>query len=425
MIMQMCATLRQLPLFLCEGANTIARVNSNRDVIVAGAGPVGMLCALGLARAGARVTVLESEPGIVNSPRAAVYLPVTLRVLDRLGLLEEARRIAVYNETLQFLVRRTGKSYRINSAVLKGDTEYPYHLHFGQDVLAGMVQQRLLQLPGTQVRFNTRVESLVQDAAGVTVTVSTSESREQLRCGWLVGADGAHSIVRKALGIEFRGHTWPDRYVATNIYYDEFPQNGFAFANFCVDPELWAVVAILSPDNLWRVTYNEDGSITDEEVRARIPSRLKQILPAGARYELAATSPYRVHERAGERFRLGRVLLAGDAAHVCNPVGGMGLTTGVMDTCTLADTLGAVINGLAGDAALDFYDVERRRVFWEFSSPSATEYRRIISEADPDRQLRDQEAFRRASEDPAIMRQAMMASFAVEGSRFDPAACPV
>jgi 2-polyprenyl-6-methoxyphenol hydroxylase-like FAD-dependent oxidoreductase len=377
---------------------------------------VGFLTALGLARAGANVRIIEAEAAINTSPRAAVYLAVTLEFLDKLGIFEDAFAVGLQSDALCMHVRETGECVRLHASVLKDDTRFPFQLHFGQDVLAGIVHRHLTKLPGTAVDFNTRLTAITQDKSGVTASVETPDGPRKLRCDWLVGADGGHSGVRKALGLPFEGHTWPERFVATNIWYEEFPEHGIGYANFLTDPVRWAVIAAISRDNLWRVTYNEDGSISDEEALHRVPERLRSILPGSKRYELSQASPYRVHERASPRFRVGRVLLAGDAAHVCNPCGGMGLTTGVMDANALIDALGAVINGRADESVLDFYAADRLRVFREFSSPAATEYKRILGEADPERRRRDLEQFKTVAANPEIMRKTMLAAFTVRGN---------
>jgi 2-polyprenyl-6-methoxyphenol hydroxylase-like FAD-dependent oxidoreductase len=395
--------------------DTGGRMEKRRHVIVAGAGPVGMVTALGLARAGIPVTVIEAESKINDSPRAAVYLPVTLELLERIGIIDDAHKAGVYNDWLCIRYPEIDDPIRLSPNVLQGRIRHPYQLHFGQDVLAHMVMRRLLELPGTEVRFNARVAGVEQDSSGVNVTVETAEGPAMLRCDWLVGCDGGRSTVRKLLGLDFEGHTWPERFVANNIWYDEFLDHGFERANFWCDYDRWAVFAIIDKQNLWRVTYNEDGDISDDEALRRIPERLASLLPGSGKYRIAASSPYRVHERAATRFRVGRVLLAGDAAHVCNPCGGMGLTTGLMDANALMDALGAVINGTENESLLDFYAEDRRRVFLEFSSPAATEYKRILEEQDPERRRKDIESFRQVAADPELMCKTMLAIFTVRG----------
>jgi 2-polyprenyl-6-methoxyphenol hydroxylase-like FAD-dependent oxidoreductase len=386
-------------------------------VIVVGAGPVGFITALELAREGVPVTIVEAEDRINDSPRAAVYLPTTLRILDRLGILEDAHDAGVYNTDLQMIVAETGTRCRLNRAEIEGDMhDYAYQLHFGQDVLAKIVERHLLALPDTEVRFNTCLTAITQDGSGVTATVTTPDGEEALCCDWLIGCDGARSGVRRALGLSFDGFTWPDRFVATNIWYDEFEEHGFAPANFYMDPRDWAVIAVIGRNNLWRVTYGEDAEISEEEALRRIPERLGRILPGSGRFELSAASPYRLHERTCETYRVGRALLAGDAAHVCNPCGGLGLTGGIVDADVLTRALSAVIHGDIAEEVLDRYSEERRRVFREFTSPQASEFKRMLSESDPERRRQDEEGVRLTCSDPEVARQAMAVPFRIEGN---------
>lgn len=376
-------------------------VANQAEVIVVGAGPVGFLTALSLARAGIEVCVLEAESGINDSPRASMYFPTTVKILDRLGLLEEALAIGLATTDFCYHVPEFGIRIHVDTKIgLPPDEPYPYNLAFGQHILAQLVMSHLQRLPNARALFNHRVVGLAQDSSGVTVTVETPQGREEMRASWLVGADGARSAVRHLLDLPFEGHTWPDRFVATNVRFD-FGKYGFATANMIADPVNWAVVARLGRGDLWRVTYGEDAKLPEDEARRRIPEHYAAILPGQDSYEIVASSPYRVHERCAPRFRVGRALLAGDAAHACNPCGGMGLTTGVIDAMAAADVLTAVIQKRRDESALDFYSTERRRVFLEVSSPLATQFKRRMSECDPGKRQEDAAMMRRMVEDPA------------------------
>jgi 2-polyprenyl-6-methoxyphenol hydroxylase-like FAD-dependent oxidoreductase len=377
-------------------------MTEQRDaVIVVGAGPVGFLTALGLARQGIPVTLLEAESYINDSPRAAVYLPTTVRILERFGVLEDALAVGLKSWTFTFHVRATGTAITVdNRLATPDDHDSTYALHFGQHILARLVMQHLERLPNAEIRWNARVVGLKQDAKSVTVTTEAPDgTRAELQADWVIGTDGARSGVRTLLGLPFEGHTWPDRFVATNLYYD-FNKYGFTPANMVSDPVDWAVVAVLGKDDMWRVTYGEDASLPEDEVRRRIPQHYAKILPGPEAYEIVAASPYRVHERCAPTFRVGRALLAGDAAHVCNPCGGLGLTTGVIDAMALVDTLSAVIAGRAEDAVLDFYSQERRRVYLEVTSPLASNFKRMLSEKDPKRREQDVQMFQAMVDDP-------------------------
>lgn len=360
-----------------------------QSVVIVGAGPVGFLTALGLAQKGIEVTIIDSEPAIVRSPRAAVYFHTTLAILDKLGLLEEVEAIGYRNSCFAMRWPARGEVIRTDMR----DNPEPgqritHNLHFGQHLLAELIMRHLQGLPNARVRFNHRLTGLDQDGDGVRLDVETPAGPTQFRADWVVGADGARSTVRRLLGLEFEGHTWPERFVATNIEFD-FTPHGYADANMVVDPVDWAVIAKLNRDNLWRVTYGEDASLDEAAILERLPERFARILPPGASYRIDNFSPYRVHERCATSFRAGRVLLAGDAAHACNPCGGLGLTTGVIDADALIAVLGAVILGEASEDVLDFYAQERRRVFLEVTSPLASNFKRMLSERDPVRQAAD------------------------------------
>jgi 2-polyprenyl-6-methoxyphenol hydroxylase-like FAD-dependent oxidoreductase len=387
-----------------------------RDVLICGAGPVGLLAAIGLARLGLRVTVVDSEPGVVQSPRATGYFPPTIELLAEFGLYEEvaARAYRSCDLMLHFPLVDNARIV-LSLAVLEGSAKHPYFLSVGQQVLAQIIVDHLRRMSNAEVLWNHRVEALEHDAHGVTLTVSTPGGKRELRGDWLIGADGARSTVRGLLDLPFEGFTWPDRFVATNLRFD-FEKHGFAPNNMIHDPVNWAVVARTGPEDIWRVTFGEDPNLPESEIRRRIPEHYAKILPSDEPYEVVAAAPYRVHERTCPTYRVGRALLAGDAAHACNPCGGMGLTSGAFDAAALVTALGAVIGGRAGEDVLDFYSQERRRVFLEVASPIAQQTKRRITESDAQAQREHVVNFTRVRDDPALMRAGMAFSFAVRGS---------
>jgi 2-polyprenyl-6-methoxyphenol hydroxylase-like FAD-dependent oxidoreductase len=392
-----------------------------KDVIVVGAGPVGMLTALALAQTGASVMVLEQEPQIVNSPRAAVYFPSTLIILEELGLLDELNAIGFQNRTFGTHVPEFGYSSVVTTEPIEG-IPYDYQLHAGQHDVARVAMEHAAKL-GVEVRFNHEVVALVDSTDGVTVTTRGEEGEQQFHAKWLIGADGARSTVRKLAGIEFEGHTWPERFVATNVKFD-FTRLGYQQANFVCDPVNMAVIAQLDREGLWRCTYMEDSALPLETYEDRIPQRYEWFMRGSNDYEVVSSSPYMLHQRAAATLRKGHVVLAGDAAHATNPCGGLGLTSGVWTGMVLADVLGAVLRGEEDASILDRYSDERRKIFWDVVSPAATENKRMLQEREPEQRQKDLASVKALSEDPDSGAMLMLFAYKVigdvlrEGSRW-------
>ena len=162
------------------------------------------------------------------------------------------------------------------------------------------------------------------------MTVESADGTDELSGAWAIGCDGARSTVRRLLGLEFEGMTWDTRFVATNVYFD-FHAHGYTRSVFLMDDVHGAVIAKINDDDLWRVTYSEDLSLPEEGIGERVGEHFAAILPGGGPYELERFAGYRLHQRSVERMRVGRALLAGDAAHATNPTGGFGLTGGLFD----------------------------------------------------------------------------------------------
>jgi len=385
------------------------------DVIIVGGGPVGMICALGLAQAGVRVTVIEAEAGIIDSPRAAVYFWSVLDGLGQLGILREAEATGVRKQDYTYLLRRSGERIAYSMEVLAGHTSHPYNLHLGQHRLADIAMRRLQAFSNATIRFGTRLQELHQDADGVTLSVTTGLTTEEQRARWVIGADGAGSTVRRLLGLSFDGLTWPERFVATNLYYD-FERHGYARATFVIDDRYGAVIAVLNNEGLWRCTYMEDATLPEETFLERLPQMYQAILPGDGSYQLERASPYRMHQRSAPHYRVGRVLLAGDAAHVTNPTGGLGLTSGLFDSYALYPALAAVILQGADDEVLDRYAATRRDIFLKLVSPQATANKQLIYHANGGGQGLEEAlvSLRRLGSDPQFLLQRLMFTRSLE-----------
>jgi len=353
------------------------------DVLVVGGGPVGMVTALGLARAGVSVRLIEAQPSLNESPRAAVYHWSVLDGLARIGLIDDLEGMALKSDRYTYIVRNSGERICFSMRALRNHTARPYNLHLGQHRLVELVLRRLEARANASVGLDRALVGLVQDSQGVTATARGSSGFEEIRAKWVVGADGAGSTVRKLLNLSFDGITWPERFIATNLKFD-FARYGFKNATFLVDSQFGSVIVPLNDSGSWRCTYMERSELPEERFLERIPAAYRELLPGNDPYTLEQASPYRMHQRSAPHYRVGRVVLAGDAAHSTNPTGGLGLTSGLFDSYLLQEVLAAIVLDGADDDLLTRYSDVRRDVFVNRASPQAVANKNLIFHANGD-----------------------------------------
>ena len=371
------------------------------QVLIAGAGPVGLAAANALADAGVELRVLEAEPRLPENLRASTFQPPTLDLLARFGAAEQLIALGRVAPRVQYR-DRAGWVAELDFGVLAGETQHPYRVQCEQYKLNQVLAARL----GARVRYGAMVTGVTQDADGVSVTVNDAE---QLRAAWLIGADGGRSRVREALGIRLEGFTWPERFLVASTPFD-FAQAmpGLADVSYFADPEEWFF--LLRVRDVWRAMFpaRPEESEADILSDASIERRLQRVHARSARYEVAHRTLYSVHQRVAETYRRGRVFLAGDAAHLNNPLGGMGMNGGIHDAFNLAEKLAAVIRGDRPMAELERYERQRRPVALEYVNTITIANKRNLEMRDAEEQRRWRAELERAMRDRTEHRELML-----------------
>jgi len=380
-------------------------MNDIDRVLIVGAGPVGQVAAGLLQLEGVPVTILESEAQLPEDLRAGTFHPPSLELMEPLGFTDYLMREGIRVPHWQFRDRRDGLVAEFDLGVLKDDTAYPFRLHCEQWKLTFEGARLLQQRPGIELRFGHEVVAMRQDADKVTVTCRTGVGEREISGRWLVGADGGRSLVRKLGSFTFGGFTWDELFVVVSTPY-VFAPHGFTENAYIADPDLWCAVfkmpGFARGQPLWRFAYGADPNRSDDEVLAPAEAErvLQSFLPKPEPYEIAYKSTYRVHQRVVDTFRKGRVLLAGDAAHINNPMGALGMNSGIHDAANLAGKLVKVWRGEAGPDLLDRYDRQRRTVANEIVQTMSTANLKRLKERDPKVRKAARQEMRRICRDP-------------------------
>jgi 3-(3-hydroxy-phenyl)propionate hydroxylase len=383
------------------------------QVLIAGGGPVGLLCAWLLGRQGISVRLFDESSEPQADPRAATTHPATLDLLGEGGLADDMARVGLVAPIFQFWDRPSRECVaQFDHTLLKNDTSHPFVVQCEQFKTAKLLLERLQNLPNVEIHFNHAVVDVAQAERSVSVEVRTPAGLSRHSGAYLIGADGGRSTVRKQCGIAFAGFTWPERFIVLTTPFD-FASEGFCFRSYFADPDEWCncfKVSADGPPGLWRAVFPTNPALTDEELMSddAVQTRLQKLFPQPRPYEIVHRNLYVTHQRVAETFRKGRVLLAGDAAHVNNPIGGMGLNGGIQDGANLSDKLGRILRDGAPERLLDLYDMQRRAVAIEFVQEQSIANKKRLEARDPDVRRRNLADLREIAEDPARARQFLL-----------------
>lgn len=380
-------------------------------MLVVGAGPVGLSAALALAQAGASIRVIDMAGNVDSRMRASTFHPPTLDMIDTLGLADPLLEQGLPAPQFQMRQHESGEHVSFDLATISDATAHPYRLQVEQHRYCALAIDALSRLD-VDVEFNLGVESIDQDAGGVTANLPDGP----IRAGWLLGADGATSAVRKSLGLEYGGmtHTHSSVLVSTPFPFHE------VIDDLCNVSYCWSErgpFSLLRLKDFWRASLYPGVEDLDEAAdETRVRDWLAYIHPDARDAELLDVNPYRVHERCVDRFRVDRVFLAGDAAHLNPPSGGMGMNGGIHDAMNLCAKLLRVIDG-ADEGLLDRYDRQRHTLASRRIIPQAAANRARMATVDRDEQLQRLADYRAIAADDEQCRDFLLKSSMITGLR--------
>ena len=383
-------------------------MRKEKHVLISGGGPVGVVTGLALARAGIRVTVFDRLPKPAEDHRAATLQPSTLDMFAKLGLTDEILRQGIESPVFQWRDRLTNDIVaEFDYRMLAGESRYPYVIQLEQHKTVYIALAAAMKEPLFTIHRPAEVVSASQTADGVTLEVKHEDGSVRSYQGdYLIGCDGGRSVIRKTMGVSFDGFTWPERFniVATTT---DFEPDNYRFRNYCSHPDRWcALMKVPGEDGkgIWRCLFPAKEEESDDYVMSDewIQARFDECLPSDKPYQIVHRNMYSVHQRVAGKFNQGRFVLAGDAAHVNNPVGGMGMNSGFQDGLNLADKLTQILlHGADATALLDRYDRQRRLTAIEYVQAQSIANKKTLEEKDPAVRQTNLDNLRRMANDKA------------------------
>jgi len=353
------------------------------------------------------------------TPSSATIHPSTLEMFDELGVTKKVIPLGLISNAYRFHDRVANDVVaEFNLDLMRDEFRFPFALQYEQYKMTASIAAEYANAGDFDVRFSHSVTGLMQGADDVEIDIDTPDGPARMCADYVIGCDGGRSSVRKGADIGFEGFTYPERFIKIATPFDVATLNrNLVLRNYFSDPFEWCNLFKVrgeEPGGLWRAIFplqegeDEETALLPEQVEAR----LQKFFPKRGEYETRYVNVYGVHQRVASTFRLGRVLLAGDSAHLNNPIGGMGMNGGIHDGLNLAAKLARVIHGEAGDELLDLYSRQRRHAAVKYVQAQTIANKRLMEERDPAVRQTNFDELRRTAENPetakAYMRRAAL-----------------
>ena len=387
------------------------------DVLIIGAGPVGLTLAMRLGLKGHKVCVLEAQSDIETDLRASTFHPPTLDLYDEQGITAQLIESGLVAPTWQVRMNHTNEFAEFDLSILKDHTNHPYRLQCEQWRLSGFLRDYIEnKLPNVSLLWGHPCESFNQDASSVVVNSKSSTSDlTTFKAKFLIGCDGARSIVRKNLCLEFEGQTFPETTILATTH---FPFQNYldhlSYINYCWTSD--GTFSLLRLKNLWRVSLypSLDESIDCAVESQSVRRKINQISSSFGDSPILEIRPYKIHQRVVKQYVVGRVLLAGDAAHINSPSGGMGMNGGVHDAFNLADKLNRILKG-EGIELLNKYERQRRPIAIKHVIEQSSKNRARMQEKDMSKRLLTLQELKRKSQDKSLALDYLLETSMISG----------
>tara|TARA_A100001037_G_scaffold254728_1_gene239961 strand:+ start:866 stop:2089 length:1224 start_codon:yes stop_codon:yes gene_type:complete len=361
------------------------------QVLIAGAGPVGMITGYYLAKHGVPVTVFDSLPETTTDHRASTVHPSTLEMLSELDMTDEMAAKGLISTVFQYRDRYDDRIVaEFDYGIISDETEFPYALQVEQHKVINIAREHAEKLSTFELKRPFEVVGLNQNENGVEISVQNPGGDIEIHNGrYLIACDGGRSIIRKNLNIDFPGFTWGERFVIATTKFDfGVPEAGnHRYRNYVAHPDQWCALIKVAGDDmkgLWRILLPASGKESDEYVKSIewVQDKFSECLPYAPPYEIIHRNLYNVHQRVAETFHVGRTVLAGDSAHVNNPLGGMGMNGGIHDGLNIAEKFVRIWRKEGDDSLLAQYDRQRRTMAKKYVQAQSIQNKEILQEND-------------------------------------------